>query len=285
LPCIPSFPVMKTRRHKAFIRGTFTTGPDGTGSMVFAPNRLANNYPATSNYGPPLIYTNGTTSGSVQLPTVDDGSAIVTSIFDYESYNTDYVEPIPLSTNTRVVGAGLRTRYVGTELNRGGVLHCVEQPNHETLSDLYVSDISQLESYFREPITREWTTLVYTPVLEREMNFNDDPPFTVPINYLNDTHFMGFIFAAANVGVTQQFDYEAVVLFEAVGPLIRDLVLSDCDPIGLAMVQNVIRPETQLVANESGPGRIFDMIRAGADMITTVAPHVGRAASIISGYM
>jgi len=91
---------------------------------------------------------------------------------------------------------------------------------------------------------------------------------------------MGFLFAAANVGASQQFDYEVVALFEIVGPTIRDLKLSECDPVGLSLVQNVIRPETQLVANESGPGKIFDMIRSGFDMVTTVAPYVAKAVGL-----
>jgi len=191
------------------------------------------------------------------------------------SFNTDYAYPIALTTMQRVVGAGLRVRFAGTELNRGGTLHCVEQPNHESLSQLNVANISQLESYFREPITREWTTLVYTPVQELEINFNQDPGNNIFYNQF--THSIGFLFDAANVGASQQFDFEAIVLFEVVGPQIRDLKLSECDPVGLSLVQNVIRPETQLVANESGPGKVFDMIRSGFDMVTTVAPYVARA--------
>jgi hypothetical protein len=277
LPCIPTFPVMKTRRHKAFIRGVFNTFTDGTGYMVLAPNRISNANPLTNNYWPPLIYSNGTAT-SPGFGVFDTG-LLVSATDNAQSFNTDYGFPVLGSTQTRVVGAGIRVRYTGTELNRGGTLHCVEQPTHLTLSGLTIANVSQLESYFREPITRNWTTLVYTPVQEQEINFNSDPTNTSVLT--NFTHAIGFIFAAAAVGVSQQFEFECICLYEAVGPLIRDLRLSECDPVGLSMVQNVIRPETQLVVNESGPGKVFDMIRSGFDMVTTVAPYVARAASLL----
>jgi len=186
-----------------------------------------------------------------------------------------------VTSEYRLVGAGLRVRYAGTELARGGIIHAIEEPNHHTLSGLGVADISQYDSYFREPVTRDWTSLVYTPVNSAELIMLSESTITGSAGF--DNHSIGFLIASPN-GFVSLYEWEAVGLFEINGPQIRNQVYSDSDMRGFEMVQNVMRPENQLILNESGPTGVYKMIQEGAAMLTSMAP-MARAVGGLVGSM
>jgi len=278
LPCIPEYPA-KSRKTKVFARGIFTTNVTGGAGLLLAPNRLAN-LAGTDDYTPWLIIDTTVAAGPI-FPNADSGG-VVTPGYAVIMPNSDYTAPAlaGVGTTTRLVGAGLRIRYAGTELNRGGIVHCVEHISHSSLSGLTVATVSQFESYFRTPVIREWLTLVYTPINTLnaqanvdELHFNNDPSrlFSVLGAAAGPSypHFMGMV---VNASAQSVFEYEVVGLFEIQGPTIRDLTYSESDIVGSQMIRNVVRPETQLIRNEEGPSGIFKLIRQGAQLLTDIVP-------------
>jgi len=266
LPCLPNFPTLKTLRFSSFARGTMLTSTDGTGVIVFAPQRAANNYLVTNNSNCPIFVSNAT-AVVPGFPTLDTGAALATWITPL-SLNTGYaVSQLVAPINYRVVGSGIRIRYAGSEMNMGGIIHCVEEPNHASLSGLTAAQVSSYESYFRAPVTRNWTDLVYTPTQQLELDMAVDP---IIGTYTN--HYMGMLIASAVA--SSLFEWEVVTLFEINGTIIRGMTYSETDMRGFEMVQNALRPENQLLRNQVGPSGIFKMIMDGANYLTRQVPAI-----------
>jgi len=160
--CIPSFPPLKSRRVKLFMSGVFGTSSAATGygNIAFAPRRLANNYPVNAT-NPPLIYSGVGAAVGAGFAGMDDAVTGVPPGYGTNQWNSDYSVAVLLNNaagqgiRQRVVASGLRIRYTGTELNRGGIIHAIEEPAHSTLSNLAITSISAYESHFRCAVTRD----------------------------------------------------------------------------------------------------------------------------------
>jgi len=160
----------------------------------------------------------------------------------------------------RIVGAGLRIKYTGNMVNASGIIACVEQSDHETLSGLTLDAVSQLDSYFSVSVVSAmekkedpWTYLTYTPVAMDDFDFNPDTiaNATWPANG-NKNHFIGAILSGIPTG-GDYFSWEAIVHYEAIGQAVRGKTNTPSDPMGTAAVLNTITPETQKKNNTPEP--------------------------------
>jgi len=285
LPCLPTFPSLKSRRTKFYIRGTTVSDTNGELSVSYAPRRLANNYATTLNNQCPLILSNGTLpTFTSQFPVLDTGAALTTGYLAL-NFNSDYTTTNINSLNNveRLVCAGVRIRYAGPDLSRSGIVQCCMVPSHNSLSNQSVVTMSNYETYFRLPVSKKWFTLVYTPVLPGEYQYDVD---IIADGFGEDnllgaanSHFMGIYVTGA--APSTLFEYEACAIMEAVGNNIRGLRLADSDIRGLEMVNNVVRPETQMAINTDGVSSVLNNIIRGAGMLTSIVPSVARAASTI----
>jgi len=274
LPCVPSFPSLKSRRTKYFGRGTFVAGNLGNGVVAFAPRRLASDYSLLNNNQAPLIlYNNPSGDPGTLFPPLDTGAGIAAGYVAYNG-NSDYTsaELSNIATLERLVCAGVRIRYAGPDLSRSGIIHAAYTPSHTSLSNVTLATISQYETYFRLPVSKKWFTLTYTPVLPGEYQYDVDyiQSGTGEDNILNEanSHFMGMLMTGVPVG--SLFEYEFCHIMEVVGPNIRDLKLADSDIRGLEMVNNVVRPETQMAANVDGVGRVLSNVLRAAGGLTAI---------------
>jgi len=286
--CIPTFPPLKSRRAVTFVSGSFYTGVNSMGYIVMAPRRTAN------NYGPghdqmPIIASSATTSPGTAFPVLDIAGALAADQLGF-NFNGDYptsalvVNSALQGVTARVVCAGIRIRYVGQELLRGGIIHAIEQPNHESLSQLSVNGMAAFESHFRCKVDRNWCTLVYTPTLASEFDYKTDfySNFSGQPADASYDHYMGFFIEGAAVG--QPFEFEAVMLQEVVGQTVRDLKEATADPMGLAGVLNAINPTTQARNNMEGPVKTQDMMAKSVTNLTG-SPMLGEIASTASNVL
>lgn len=109
LPCVPKGPKVKTQRHCAYFRGTFSTGSGGRGFLIFAPFRIA------SNAGDPYKAAYHTDSGfSGTNYSTTPGPGVVGQAF---TQSTTLVAHNP---HMRVVAAGIRVSCIGPPLYMGG---------------------------------------------------------------------------------------------------------------------------------------------------------------------
>lgn len=274
LPCVPTFPSLKSRRTKYFGRGTFVIGSAGNGYLAFAPRRLASNYSTVLDNQAPLILFNSSSSDpGTSFPVLDTGVGFSVGSSAFNA-NSDYTiaELQNPQTLERLVCAGVRIRYAGPDLSRSGIIHAAYTPSHTSLNMVSLATISQYETYFRLPVSKKWFTLTYTPVLPGEYQYD--------IDYIQgasgednvmieaNTHYMGMLITGGPAG--SLFEYEFCHIMEVVGPNIRDLKLADSDIRGLEMVNNVVRPETQMAANVDGVGRVLSNVLRAAGSLTAI---------------
>jgi len=184
----------------------------------------------------------------------------------------DFAELASPAVLERLVCSGLRIRYAGADMTRSGIVHCCLTPSHTSLSGQPLTSLSNYETYFRQPVSKKWFTLVYSPVLPGEYQYDVDvsQSFGGEDSVMSEAnyHYMGIFVTGGPPSAL--FEYEACFITEVVGPNVRDLKLADSDVRGLEMVSNVVRPEMQQAINLDGVGRVLSNVIRSAGMLTTI---------------
>jgi hypothetical protein len=279
LPCYPGPDGFNTRKWFAWARGVAgTQTATNHFSILFAPFRVANNYNLDSNRAPPLLYTlqtPGTPQTADTFPTVDTGAVGWLGVGGSANLNTDYSIAQNLLTASgqgmkhRIVGAGLRVKFIGPLLNESGLFHFITEPDHVTLSGLNLDSIGKFEGYFNRLVHKdnqdEWHTITFTPVQPEDTTFHPDPLSNAQFTVF-DNHFMGIMGTGMPAGTNVSF--EAIVLFESIGNLVRGKSITPVDTVGLSIVKNAINTDTQS-DNDKG-STISSAIKEGESLVSGI---------------
>lgn len=266
LPCIPKFPAVKTRKAKYWIRGVFGCHDPGDSAFVaLSPWRLANDGSGVADYADAVLHSTIAVSMSTPaFPTMDTGS--LSWPFGGSSFNTPYTTAMLVNATGnvgikyRIVGAGLRIKYVGNVLQMGGQIHAFVGPDHSTVSDLSVAEISQYDSYVSYTVVSQmenkkdpWTYITYQPVVEEDFDMSVDPASNTGAgewsNQPTKNHFMGFIITGLPNGI-DCMQYEAILLTEEVGANVTSKTNTPSDPIGASAALNSVKPENLKTIND-----------------------------------
>jgi len=281
-PCIPTIPNIKSRKFSAFARGDLqvSTGTfAGSAFLAFAPRRLANNA-SQAAYGSCPIYTSGgvwpSSAGCPYPASLETATPVDTGCAGY-NLNAEFVAAqLPLVAGRgikyRVVAAGLRVRYTGTEVNMAGTIHATIQPNHDTLAGADVSTLGQLETYFRYPVSKDWFLVYHTPVMDDDFLYYPDAVnnpgfFGTTISLQSFQHYMGFQVTDCPGG---SFQWECVVHYEVVGSEVRGLTATPADVVGVSAVLNTATAPNAIDINKMSQkgmdiGKLLDQ---GANMVS-----------------
>jgi len=281
-PCIPLAPNLKSRKTHFFARGTFAVSSLGlspsSANISFSPRRLANNNGGDQSSPPILIQGAGFVTGadSIYSTTLDTNNPATGMTFN--SFNSEYTQAELVLINTRgvryrVVGAGLRIQYTGSEVNMAGTIHAFVQPNHDTLQGVGVAVAGQYETYFRTPVSKDWVTLSHTPVVQDDFEFMPDFPsnpsaYTGFFSLESQQHYMGFIVTDCPNGT---FNYEAILLCEITGQTVRGLTPTVVDTVGVSAVLN---GATTAIAPELNKIKDFaPILNSGIDLVSAFVPE------------
>lgn len=282
IPCIPRDPNPRTRKFYAWYRNTVQCNASGFIFFALAPRRIVNNS-AVDMSTPPLIYSGPSYVGTAgQFPTVLDTPVILPAFVQIADFNTDYPNASVVNVNGRgtkyrIVGCGLRVRYTGTQQSMAGLLHCFVEPNHDSIAGATVSDINQFETYFSVPVSRQWTEIRYTPVMDSEFSFLPDYPYNPGLYlpspgaiYIADSknHYMGIM--ATDMAVGTSLEFQMINIWEAVGPLVRGLSDTPVDIQGTSVVLNASTPQNGVQVNKASD--LKPLFKAGADVLSTFVP-------------
>lgn len=289
LPCIPKFPAIKTRKSMYQVRGQLGIGAaNGVGFVSLAPWRLANNGNTATDVDCAVLYSIPTLpySGNA-FPPFDLGGAWTSGA---ANFNTPYTKAQLANVNGvgikyRVVGAGLRIKYIGSNFSMGGMINGFTDPNHGSVSGLTITAISQFDTYFSTSVIAStkrndgWQQVTYTPVAEDDFDFHIDPlSYTIggdPAWQVDPfhNHFMGFVITGLPVGETME--WHAVLLTEEVGQNVPGKTDTPSDPLGVAVATNSIKAETQKKLNDSVP--LKTLISQGASEMTATGMDLVKA--------
>lgn len=236
LACIPSYPALETRKFRCYHRGTLTTSASSYGFVCADPLSFsANDQQAALTYSSPG-YLGATIEGNPLVVGVTAGAS-----------NSDYVTAdfaaVGNFDNVRQVSALLRVKYAGTNLNSGGTIYRLIEPNHTSLQAASINDFSLYLETVRDTIVPgKWYSLFYRPVTVNELSnfFTNQAFFGTPVAATKQAianYYMGIQIVSA--AASQPFIFEFWVTYEASGPTIRGKTPSHVDNIGLGNIQNV----------------------------------------------
>jgi len=254
-PGIPTAPAFPSRKWRTAIKGSFSTGTNGTGFVYIDP------YHTVFNDVPCGSYSEAAYAGSNFVGTTTTG---VSSFNNIQS---------PYATATlangilaRLVACGIRVRYTGTALNRGGSLVGVyTRDDYSTLSNRNYSGVLTNFPYVSaQSVSEEWEGATWFPTNNASLDYyNPGEIFTY--NWY-DFASLGVMVYSPN-SVTLTFDFEVVCFWEYQGPGVISLSPSSSDFLGMS---NVIEGASRV---QTGPekGWLSSFVSATADAIETTS--------------
>lgn len=266
LGCIPNYPALFTRKTRVFSKGTFSTsqnvGAAGFGFIVMDPlHGIAND----------AAWVNASTN-TYNFPVIDTVPvAGVTGFFSNSDYTAAQFGTIADLAEVRLVSAGLRYRYIGTELNRGGISVSLMEPNHQNLQGNNFGDIDGYLESVRLPIDRTWTTILYRPVDNSDLNFTGNP---APAVFTADNNYIAAVFA--DPGIAMPMEFEAYAVYEVTGRNVRAKTPSHVDGVGFDAVHAATQISSAILAPTKRP--TSDTV---AQFVNSALSYAGSAMSIV----
>jgi len=184
----------------------------------------------------------------------------------------------------RLVSAGLRIMWAGTELNKGGFICGMHHPQHGTLDNdssalLLANPEATWTTFTKSP---NWVTVRYSVV-----DTDDNDYYSTPIVFNSDgstpvvnngsqpgNDYMGFLLTGCTASTS--IAYEAVANLEVVGSASSTRTPSIDDPVGYAAVQNALSSTLHMRQPTDHSIRGFggEMVKLVGDALVSTASGV-----------
>lgn len=220
-PCVPYGVAIRSQKVCVFSKGSFQTGMSGWGGITVYGSLVSDEIAA--------VYTDANYAQSV-LPGFGDPDTISANFSNSPFTSAD------LSANDgvelRLCSLGVRVRYVGTELNRGGLRFAIQHPEHLSVANMSANDIAQFDFHQIDSQTRDWTSVCYTPLKQRDYDFTDNPSgFSGGAQKpgVDPRPILGILCESASTSIPLPFEYEITAHFEAIGAKARGKTISNSD--------------------------------------------------------
>jgi len=277
---------MQTLKQRCWAKGIVSTGTAGIG-YIYCDPRVAAVNDLNSIFFSSALYTGNNFQPNLTLAGVNQtrtNSAYLSTQFTTGG-----------SFAYRVVSCGIRVRWRGTELNRGGQLVCLQNPNHQPLTGFVTTNMDSFQQSVRLPIEdKKWTNVLFRPVDSEDLNFRKTFPDTV-LCLDADSYYMGIMIEAPSGGTGGQFEFEVYANHEFTGYSIRGQTPSHVDPNGFSAVHAVTNFTNHLLPSnlpsaalaeqfvDAAAGYLADGISWGisnAPRILATAPHFASALAL-----
>lgn len=260
LACIPDFPALYSSKQRVWAKGSLSTSATtGFGFIMVNPFNMACN-----NLGAVSYSTSAYTGTNTTVPP----TAGVSEAFSNSQYaSSDFGSAANLS-QYRIVGCGLRIRYMGTELNRGGYKIGFADPTHSSCQGQTTTTIRLEPESVEFAITRTWSTVLYRPVINSELNYQTD--------FSLGTNMMCFLIQAASATTPLEYEWQAFAVIEYQGRTIKGMTPSHSDPVGFSAVN-----ASALTLNALRPSAIPDQERERLTL-TSAASYLAKGTSTVA---
>lgn len=211
-----------SEKNKVFARGQFFTGTTGVGFVSAAA--------VGSNDGLCARFTTATSVGTPS--TIASAFTLQSSGLTNSRYSQSAFGNSPTTCQGRLVSMALYIRYAGTELNKGGDIVLLEEPNHQDISAYSYNTALNQDGAKRLKVGNDWVHVNFSP-----NNYSELAYVANSGNFIlsGGAGILGcFVLAAA--GNAQPFDYEIFLHFETSGAICRAASASFNDEIGGGVV-------------------------------------------------
>lgn len=223
-PCVPFGVALRSQKICVFSEGSFSTGTVGWGGITVY-GALVSDASCCTTTKPSY---SGTFLPAWNTPEVDNHQFVNSPYINANLNNS-------LGCEVRLCSLGVRVRYIGTELDRGGLRYAIQHPEHLTVAGLTASDISSFDFRQIDSQTREWTAVCYTPLRQSDYNFTSNSS-----GHSTNQPIMGILCESADPNKKVTFEYQVVAHFEAIGAIARGKTISNTDPTGTVKVVSAI---------------------------------------------
>lgn len=209
--CVPMLPCLDSAKRRVFARGTGMTQNNGFGGVVAATS--------CSHDAPAVWYTAGGGTGDTMNATTN-----VAAYSNSELNNADFTSG---DVQARIVGCGVRVRYIGRPIDCNGRTFSLEEPSHLNVSDFTVAKCLKLDRVKSKPLSREWTVACWQPVRPGEHSYHANA------NAATDpTHYQPLcVLIQAQGELPLPFEWEWFCHYEAIGSGARGKSESHVAPI------------------------------------------------------
>jgi hypothetical protein len=247
LACVPDMHALPSRKVRVVERGTFATGLNGFGWLVAAPWVTAKDLPCLS----------ATSAGYNGVAQISDPNVVTANVINNFQAKMPYTSNQFYATTTdpgieaRVVGAGLRVRYIGSEMARSGQIAALRHPDNESLVGFDDRRFRSYEHCKVFPNNREWSYVTYRPAKPNEYEYSRDPESAGDSNNYKFNlgfHITGTTNSTGTPG-SAPFEFQFVQFVEYLGK-IEGVTRSHVDLPGLSHIRNSL-PESSAYNNPS----------------------------------
>lgn len=297
---IPSELPLASFKFTTRARGTFTIGASGTGYVACNPFQVANGQNNSSPIFATVISTNGIYTGDgYRYAGPNYGLAAgldavyCDSPFPLGLFSQNVSEPSS-NNHVRVVGAGLKMRFVGSEFNRGGRAFVFRSPINTPIvgslqtatPEVPISTLTRNKETVTVPVDREWHACLYKPAVPQDLSYAEQDDVTViGTNYprrMVDGPSMLIIITGGTTN--QSFEWDFIGHYEAVGPNLPGFTTTKSDVVGMSIVRSALATTQPTSSVEEMKDSMFGTM--GEHLIHTtkaIAEHSGHIVGAIEG--
>lgn len=275
--CIPDLHAVPSKKIRVKTRGTFQTGTNGYGWIVANPWNTCNDRTIAS-------YTINTFAGADPIadpaaPPAGVNNALAAKI---PYANADF-NGVNAKVKARVVGVGLRIRYIGPELARSGQIIGLRNPDNRTLVALSRAEFRSFETSKTFSNKKQWIYALYRPVEPNDYEYS-------PVSDRNSENASGFLSYSLGMYVTDTtdstgspgpapFEWEIIQYVEYIGN-IDNITRSHVDTQGMAHIRNSLPTKSVTDSMTKHVKKIASSLYDSIDsnsIVSAAAPAVGGA--------
>lgn len=224
--CLPDMHAVPSHKVVCRARGSFAVGTGGVGWIYVNPQAKCSN--SIICYYTPTGYA-GTTSLSWAAA---GASNTQNTMSPYGPSDLSQNE-----TRTRVVACALRIRYTGTELNRGGNILMVRDPDNGLLdSRAYATLLSEIPGLHTSIVNRQWNVVIWEPTDPGDYDYGINSEANSTSSSSGYRNMGAYVTGTAG----NTFEWDIIQYLEFVGTTKIPATPSPADPEGVAIVRDAV---------------------------------------------
>lgn len=255
-PCIPDNITLPSYKFAARSRGNFIIGEGGLGWVAVNP------YAFVTNTNNSVIYTNNLYTETDYDPSA---TGVTTSLSDSNLPQASFVANYLM----RVVGFGIRARYVGAEMSRSGQVISYRQATNSAIPEpSNPSALLQNRETSTIPADRKWHECLWKPSAPTDLAYS--------ITALNESAYSQSIMVVGGDPGTS-FEYDIMGWYEVVGSQLPFLTRSHSDPIGLSVVNSALSTHQPTNSNS-----FADFVRSATEIANESISFIGAMKPVFS---
>jgi len=255
-PCVPDAICLPSYKFGPIVKGTFEIGNDSVGYVGICSYGMIQNDKACG------LKTNSSFTNTVYDQNIN-GSSVLALYSNSPYSNADFGTG---SKQYRVVGCGLKVRYVGSNFNKSGRMLFLREPNNGNIQNALTDE--QINAY-RETVTvktdNKWHCVTYTPATSTDLGYIKPDLFPVIFQYINL-----LCFCTGKPGEIYEFASQA--WYEVVGSNLPQLTRSHVDPIGMGAALQSNTEVTKDGTPESNTSKVMENIGSALKDVTGLSP-------------